>query len=308
MDYKNKYLKYKNKYLELKNKLSGQKGGVIQPKPIPRVGLGTWELQDENDQQKYIDLFYNALRIGYRCFDCATIYRSEKNLGIAIQRAIAEGIVTREELFIIGKADLLGSFRVSLKDLQIDKFDLALFHHYHGPEDWDLMVELKRSGLADNIGVSNIYINKLRTLLNYCDSRSIERPVAIEDEINLYCPEVELVNYCNEQDIKIIAYTPLGQKEGLRHLQARSDLNEIASIYSITVGQLLLLWAVRRGITVIPLSTNEERLIQNLDVNRMYDNPGILTEEHFNEITRLSLDSSGFPSINDAVIAKVSDE
>ena len=298
MDYRTKYLKYKNKYLQLKNtRKIILRGGVILPKPIPSIGLGTWF-------SKTVDHILDAIISGYRCIDCANNYRNEEIIGEAIKLAISEGIVTREELFIIGKATTLSGFEQSLRLLQIDKFDLALYHTYSNPENWNLMLELKKLGLADNIGLSNIYINKLKYLINKCEIEGKEIPVAIEDEVNFFSSEIELLNYCVEHDIKIIAYTPFGQKEGLDILSDNEYLQSLTQKYSITLPQLLLLWNIRRGITVIPASTNVERLIENLKTNDFVLDTEILNEEEIKIITEMG---PGYPFIETAQQAKEGD-
>ncbi len=309
MDFKNKYLKYKNKYIQLKKNIDTktQFGGISgYPENhimnIPMLGLGTW--QAEPEAFDITNTIYRAIQIGYRCFDCAFAYKNEKKIGSAIRRAIDEGIVRREDLFIIGKATTIEQFNESLAKLQIHKFDLALYHFYNNHSDWNLMLELASQGKADKIGLSNIYENKLCRLLAYCDERSLPKPYAIENEVNFFTGEINLVNLCNRHGIKVIAYAPLGQLN-LPILSTFPIITELSERYSITIPQLLLLWGIRRGLTVIPSSTNESRLIENLRVLDIQSNHDILTQDEVQLINKNSLDE---PIISTAVAYKQRDQ
>ncbi len=308
MDYKNKYLKYKNKYLNLKNNLKQlQNGGLSggfsgQPSfNIPMLGLGTWQADPEAFD--ITNTIYRAIQIGYRCFDCAFAYKNEKKIGSAIRRAIDEGIVRREDLFIIGKATSIEQFNESLGKLQIDKFDLALYHFYDNQTNWKLMLELKSQGKADKIGLSNIYENKLCRLLVYCDERSLPKPYAIENEVNFFTGEINLVNLCNRHGIKVIAYAPLGQLN-LPVMHTFPIITELSERYSISIPQLLLLWGIRRGITVIPASTNESRLVENLRVLDIQSDHSILTQD---EVQLINQNTMNDPIIDTAAAYKQRD-
>lgn len=301
MDYKNKYLKYKNKYFQLKQKIDlKQKGGQFIS--IPSIGLGTW--QHNPNSFDISETIYQAIIIGYRCFDCAFNYDNEEKIGKGFKKAFDEGIVTRDDLFIIGKATNIRQFNISLERLGIEKFNLALCHIYNEPRNFQMMIELKNQGKTDDIGVSNIYINKLRKLLEFCEEHGIEKPVAIEDEINFFDPEIELVDFCTSSNIKIIGYTPLGQKIGLDILMVDDYLKELTTKYEITIAQLLLIWLIRRGICPIPSSTNPDRLRENLISVELSKNPSILTPD---EIQQINSKGIGYPIVSTAQQAKESD-
>jgi diketogulonate reductase-like aldo/keto reductase len=282
MNYYNKYQKYKSKYLEqcvLKNK---QYGGFN----IPLMGFGTWQSIPDNDEIERI--IYEAIKIGYKCFDCAYNYKNEEGIGRAFKRAFDEGIVKRTDLFIIGKAITIEQFKTSLVKLQIEYFDLALFHFYSDISNWELMIKVKLECLTNKIGLSNIYINKLKLLIQYCDANNIEKPTAIENEINLFTPEEILVNYCNTNNIKLIGYTPLGQKTGLRlYTMGRVKLlTDISIEIGCTIPQLILLWGMKRNITVIPTSSNISRMTENFFTTSIYETSS-LSEKQISDISEI---------------------
>jgi diketogulonate reductase-like aldo/keto reductase len=279
MNYYQKYIKYKHKYLDLlKYK---QIGGF----DLPLIGFGTWQNLPDNDNIERI--IYDAIKIGYRCFDCAYTYRNQIGIGRAFTRAINEGIITRSDLFIIGKATNIENFKKSLIDLQLEYFDLALYHFYNNIENWELMIRIKSECLTKEIGLSNIYINKLRKLIIDCETKNIQKPKAIENEINLFTPEEELVDYCNCVNIKLIAYTPLGQQIGIEVEKKNEILRDISSQIECTIPQLILLWGMKRNITVIPTSSNIDRMTENFLTKAIYERSETLSEEQIEILNKL---------------------
>ena len=283
MNYYNKYQKYKLKYLEQRVLKSQQYGGFN----IPLMGFGTWQFTPDNNQIEKI--IYEAIKIGYKCFDCAYNYHNEEGIGRAFKKAFDEGIVKRTDLFIIGKAITIEQFKISLEKLQIEYFDLALFHFYSDISNWELMIKVKLECLTNEIGLSNIYINKLKLLIQYCDANNIEKPIAIENEINLFTPEEILVNYCNTNNIKLIGYTPLGQKDGLRlYTMGRVKLlTDISIKLGCTIPQLILLWGMKRNISVIPSSSNISRMTENFFTTSIYEKQPSLSEKQISYISEI---------------------
>ncbi len=266
------------------------------------LGLGTWQAYP--DSYDISNTIYQAIKIGYRCFDCAYNYHNEENVGKGFKRAFDEGIVTRDELFIIGKGTSISQFNKSLANLGIEKFNLALYHLYNEPNNFDLMIELKQHGKTDYIGVSNIYINKLKQLLEYCETNNKEKPVVIENEINFFDPIPELIDFCANQGIKTIAYSPLGQM-GLNMIMQNDFLQTLSKKYQITIPQLLLVWSIKRGNIPIPASTNLQRLRENFNTIELSHNQSILT---FKEIEEINSKGYGYPVINTAFNAKEMDK
>ena len=163
---------------------------------MPTLGLGTYSLTDPN---KHVQLIYDAIVSGgYRLLDCATYYANEEIVGEAVSRAISEGHVTREDLFIVTKVwmtdfhDPEAALRLSLQKLGTPYVDLYLIHWPAGFFQADAknkvpihvlypkLEALHREGLTRSLGVSNFNLQMLADLLCYCQVR----PVCNEVELN----------------------------------------------------------------------------------------------------------------------------
>lgn len=274
-------------------------------KDIPLFGLGTF--QRPGNMANISDIVYEAIKIGYRCIDCAVLYGNQTSVGIGIERAIKEGIVTREDLFIISKGVSVYDFEIAIRQLRINKLDLALMHDFLGNNAWkEIMIQTKICGLTDKIGICNIYTNKLTNLLDYCNENSLEKPYVIENEINIFNPNDTLVKLCNRHNIKIIAHTPLA-RECLDLLWDNPVLKHLSNKYSpITIAQLILLWNMKRGITVIPSSVNINRLKENYYTYKVLlnsSNRTILTPDEVETITNIN-GPDGNPTIQISFGAK----
>ncbi len=260
---------------------------------IPALGLGTWKSQPG----EVGPVIREAIRIGYRHFDCARAYMNEAEIGEAFKAAIADGDVTREELFVTSKlwndshkeADVRPAIEKTIGDLQFDYVDLYLMHwpvalrpgafFPQSPSDlvsldeiplietWRAMEACQKAGLAKHIGVSNFNAQKIDDLADQA-----EVPIAANQvEMHPYLAQDDLVSRCAARGVHMTAYSPLGspdrpdtlRKSGDPDLLAHPVIGGIASKHSVTSAQVLLAWAVNRGTSVIPKSVNPERLKQN---------------------------------------------
>lgn len=260
---------------------------------IPALGLGTWKSQEDSAYQAVKE----ALRVGYRHIDGAWIYENEREVGRAIRESMAEGVVTREQIFLTSKLwnsfhgpeDVETGCRDTLTMLGLEYVDLYLMHWPvafrpgtvlpEGSEGfWPLsevplaktfeaMLKLRDKGLVKSVGVSNFSISKLAQL-------SVESgvvPTVNQVELHPYNPQNQLLDYCRDNGIHLTAYSPLGSLDRPEALK-RSDeppllenevVKSIAAEEGLTPGQLLIAWAIDRGTSVIPKSTNPERIAQN---------------------------------------------
>jgi diketogulonate reductase-like aldo/keto reductase len=216
---------------------------------LPWIGYGTYKLGKENAKECTLE----ALRRGYRCIDTAFIYggeTTEKNVGLALQDAFAEKIVTRESIVIItkhwrayhGYEPTMECLRKSLKRLQVDSIDLWLIH-WPGPayntmnrrkdviaeqgpwayahtnekempvlrsETWRAMEDAVKSGKVKAIGVSNFSVNHLKRLK---ETATIWPPAVNQIEYHPTYLQKELVQYCQKEGIVIQAYASLGGQD-----------------------------------------------------------------------------------------------
>ena len=255
---------------------------------LPNLGLGTW-LSKRNE---VYDAVIAALKRGYRHIDCAYIYGNEAEIGKALRFAFETGVVKREELFITSKLwnsdhapERVGpAIRRSLKDLQLDYLDLYLIHwpvafktgreqaktaddlisldEIPLIETWKAFEEIQKIGLAKHIGVSNFNIAKLKQLL----AGAKTAPEVNQVELHPYLGQQELVDFCAENNVLLTAYSPLGSHHLINSeagLTREKVVVEIAEKNNCTPAQVLLAWGMQRGISVIPKSTNAERIKEN---------------------------------------------
>jgi alcohol dehydrogenase (NADP+) len=260
---------------------------------MPALGLGTWKA----DPGVVASVVRKAIGIGYRHFDCAPIYGNEAEIGAAINAAISAGEIRREELWITSKlwnsdharADVAPALKRTLDDLGLEYLDLYLIHwpiafkpgvifpkdaqEYLSAEQaplnqtWAGMEQATSSGMCRHIGVSNFSRNKIEKLL---DTATI-RPAVNQVESHPYLTQEDLFNWCHEQDIVLTAYSPLGsgdRAEAMKKADEPSLLKDpvilsIAEKHALSAGQVLIAWALNRGTSVIPKSSNPKRLREN---------------------------------------------
>ncbi|XP_047045354.1 deoxymugineic acid synthase 1-D-like [Lolium rigidum] len=262
-------------------------------RPMPAIGMGTskYPLVPETTR----DAVLAAVEVGFRHFDTASLYGSERSVGEAVVQALRCGLVaSREEVFITSKLWctqchphlVLPSLRESLQNLQLEYVDLYLVHLpvclKPGPaafpakrEDampfdfegvWREMEECHRLGLAKAIGVSNFTTRHLDKIL----AAATVPPAVNQVELNPAWQQRKLRAYCAEKGIHVTAYSPLGgQKwsgtEGNAVLESEV-LTEIAKSRGKSIAQVALRWIYEQGVSPIVKSFSKERLKQNLEI------------------------------------------
>ncbi len=264
---------------------------------IPVIGLGTFG-SDNYDAATIARAVKTAIQMGYRHIDCASVYGNEKEIGMALQDVFAEGIVTREELWITSKVwndkhkEVVASCKQSLADLQLDYLDLYLVHwpfpNFHAPKcdvtarqpdsvpyihkdymkTWAQMESLVENGLVKNIGTSNVTIPKMKLILRDCTIR----PVVNEMEIHPHFQQPELFGFMIENGIQVIGYSPIGspgRPERDKTLEDTVDMEDpiivaIAERLNVHPAVVCLKWAVQRGQITIPFSVKTDKMYNNL--------------------------------------------
>lgn len=263
---------------------------------IPIVGLGTVGLTKQS--------ITDAINNGYRLFDTAYVYSNEKVIGDALNEAIDNGTVTREEIFFstkvwltfYGKGRVIKSAQQSIEESGLKYLDLLLLHWPiplndsdtdkfpklpNGDiafNDYDIidvykeLEEVKRLGLAKSIGVSNFNSQQIERVVN----NSEILPVTNQVECHPYLNQERLMNFCRNYNITLTAYSPLGasypkeQKINWRtvgpSLLEDENLKQIASKYLKSVAQVLIRWQTQRGVIVIPRSSSKVRLLENISI------------------------------------------
>ncbi|MDO4615831.1 MAG: aldo/keto reductase [Lachnospiraceae bacterium] len=234
---------------------------------MPLQGFGTLQLKDPTVCEECI---YEAIKAGNRMLDTAPAYFNEEAVGRGIARAIAEGIVTREELFIVTKLwiqdtprELVrGAALESMRKLQVEYLDLYLIHQPYGSylESWPVMEELVREGKIRNIGVCNFSETKLKELQEIATII----PAVNQIEIHPYFLHKELREYMREQNISPMAWAPLF--EGQRNIFANEEFKTIGAKYGKSAAQVILRWHFQNGVPTIPKTVHPEYMKENLDI------------------------------------------
>ncbi len=234
---------------------------------MPRLGLGVFRVEDSSE---LINAVKAAIKNGYRSIDGASIYGNEEAMGEGIREGIKEAGISREDLFITSKvwnADLgyestIAAYEASLNRLGVDYLDLYLIHwpvEGKYKEAWKALEYLYKEGRVKAIGVSNFQVHHLQDLLGNAEIK----PVINQVELHPYLSQKKVREFCKENDIQVEAWSPLMAGNGLLENEI---LKEIAKKYNKTVAQIVLRWDLQSQVVTIPKSTNERRLIENIDV------------------------------------------
>ena len=234
---------------------------------MPLEGFGVFQIPDIAQCQEVV---YNAIKAGYRLFDTAAAYFNEEAVGKAIARAIADGLTTREELFIVTKLWVQDSnyeaakvaIRTSLSKLGLDYIDLYLFHQpmgdYFGA--YRAMEEAYREGTLKAIGVANCYP---AILANICETMEIT-PAVDQVELHPFFQQWDALENMKNYGVQPMAWGPLA--EGKHGIFTDPELVAIGEKYGKSVAQVVLRWNVQRGVVIIPKSVKPERMAQNMDI------------------------------------------
>jgi len=270
---------------------------------IPALGFGTLIPDPALTRSATLD----ALVAGFRHLDCAERYRNETEVGEALHESLGSGQTTRGDLFITTKLwntnhrpeRVRPAFEASLGRLRLSYLDLYLIHTPFAfqpgdnpdPRDaegkvvydkgitlldtWRAMEDLVDRGSCRAIGLSDITLSDLAPIY---DAARI-KPAVVQVEAHPYLPETELLDYCKQKGIVLLAFAPLGHgmKPGLLEDPV---ILKIASRVGKTAAQVLLAWAVQRGTAVLTTPKSAERAKENFDVTP-------LPQDAFDEINRI---------------------
>lgn len=257
---------------------------------IPMEGFGVFQVRDKSECKEAV---LNAIKAGYRLIDTAASYTNEDAVGEAVREAVAEGICTREELFITSKMWVqdMESYDTakkaidhSIETLGTGYIDLYLLHQAMKDyfSAYRAMEDAYKEGKLRAIGVSNFYPH---TLTNFCETVEI-RPMVNQIETHPFFTQEPALETMKYYDVVPEAWAPLG---GGRYKPFENEmLLKIAENHHKSVSQVILRWNVQRGVVVIPKSVHKERIEENFNIFDF-----TLNEEEMKQISSLDMGYTG---------------
>ncbi len=237
---------------------------------MPQVGFGTYKIVPEQAS----DAVYTAISYGYRHIDTAQLYFNEAEVGQGIGKAIADGLVSREQLYVTTKlnnnnhapADVERSFDESLAKLGSDYVDLFLVH-WPMPNradldmvaTWKAMTKLLDDGRLRSIGVSNFLPEHIERI----SQATGVMPVNNQIELHPQFMNRPSADYCRQHGIAVTAWSPLARGRVFDTPQVTT----VAQQLGVTPAQAVLRWHIQLGNVVIPKSVTPARIAANLDID-----------------------------------------
>lgn len=280
--------------------------------PIGPVGLGTFPLR--GDVMK--DTVLSAFQAGYRLFDTSDDYWNEDGIGLGLEEGINNGLFCREDVFLQTKVSVCDSYLMdyrqnayftryssvmnnfsvrevvrsqvmnSLKEMKTNYADSVLLHFAYPTfyeEMWESLIMLKNEGYIRHIGVSNFNVKELDTLKD-----TAQMPEINEIYISPFGTKRELVDYCRENNIQVMTYSPLCVIRG--NMFTNDVIPALSQKYGKSQAQIVLRWNHQVGSIPLPKSGNAIRLKENHNISDFE-----LTEAEMNELNGLDFNHQYMP-------------
>jgi diketogulonate reductase-like aldo/keto reductase len=286
---------------------------------IPVVGFGT--LIPDLAATKLAT--NTALEVGYRHFDCAERYRNEEAVGDALGEMFKAGTLAREDVFVTTKLwnsnhrpeRVRPAYEASCRRLQVDHADCYLIHtpyafapgddqdprDEHGnviydegvtlAQTWQALEQLVDDGACGAIGLSDISLDTLRELVAVARIK----PAVVQVESHPYLPEWELLDFCRENGIVLLAFAPLGHAMQPNLLED-NVITAIAERLQMSPAQVALSWAAQRGSAFLTTSTKPQRISANYQISPLPDDAMSEIRDHITTNIRFnSVVQTGVP-------------
>lgn len=268
---------------------------------MPILGIGTFALSSE----QAADSVYWALKDGYKLIDTANAYNNEEGVVRGIQRAIDEGVVSREDFFVTAKiwpdAYNMEGIDATLERLGLDYVDLMLLHQPFGDitAGYQAMEQAVAQGKVKAIGLSNFEV-----VSNFDRIMEIANipPAVLQVETHPYFQQQDTMAYIDQYGTVIEAWYPLGGRGNTQILFNDETIVDIANAHDKTAAQVILRWHLQAGHIVIPGSSNPDHILENISIfdfvltaeemsrinalnteNRFFNMPGGMTDEEMND-------------------------
>lgn len=234
---------------------------------MPINGLGTYSLHGET----CVNSVKSALASGVRLIDTASAYGNEEEVGQAIREAIDEGIIKREDVFVITKIypgsemdNPEQSIQACLDRLDIGYVDMMLLHHpdRNDAKAYQAMEKFVEEGKIRSLGLSNWYVKELGEFL----PQVTITPALVQNEIHPYYQENDVIPYIQDLGIVVQGWYPLGGRGHTAELLGDEVISGIAKAHGVSSAQVILRWNLQKGVVVIPSSSNPDHIKENTEL------------------------------------------
>lgn len=257
---------------------------------IPKLGLGTWFIDDDKAAQAVRD----AVALGYRLIDTAQAYGNERGVGEGVRTCGA----AREELFVASKvaaelktyADAAASIDETLRKMGLDYLDQMIIHSpqpwrefrvekryfEENREVWRALEDAQAAGKVRVIGVSNFLRDDLESLFAGCRVRHMVNQILL----HITNTDLALVDFCRKNDIQVEAYSPIAHGEALKN----PAIARMAEKYGVSAAQLCIRYAIQLGTVALPKTANPGHMKSNADVDFVISEEDMQTLLHMERI------------------------
>lgn len=268
---------------------------------IPKLGLGTWFIEGD----KAADAVREAVKSGYRLIDTAQAYGNERGVGEGVRTCG----VPREEIFVTSKVaaehktyeQAKAGIDETLQKMGLDYLDMMIIHspqpwvevnqsdnRYEdgNREAWRALEEAYEAGKLKAIGVSNFRTGDIESLVKTAKIK----PMVNQILLHISNTPMELVEYCQKNDILVEAYSPIAHGVILN----QPEIKKMADKYGVTVPQLCIRYTIQLGTVSLPKTANPKHMETNADVDFEISTEDMETLKKFKKIENYG-ESSGFP-------------
>lgn len=268
---------------------------------IPKLGLGTWFIDDD----KVADAVKDAVDAGYRLIDTAQAYGNERGVGEGVRNCGLK----REEIFVGSKVaaehktyeEAKAGIDETLEKMGLDYLDLMIIHspqpwvevnqsdnrYVEGNrEAWRALEDAYNEGKLKAIGVSNFQIEDIESLMETAKIK----PMVNQILCHISNTPLELIDYCQKNDITVEAYSPIAHGEILD----QPEIKVIADKYGVSVPQLCVRYTVQLGTVSLPKTANKDHMKTNADIDFEISAEDMEILKNFKKIESYGA-NSGFP-------------
>lgn len=229
---------------------------------MPVVGLGTYSLHGDT----CVNSVRTAIQNGYRLIDTASYYGNEREVGEGVRKSG----VSREEIFVTTKlypnqySHAAKAIDEALSKLDIRYIDMMLLHHpaFNDVAAYRAIEEAVQDGKVRSVGVSCYYIRETNRFL----PKVRIKPALVQNEIHPYYQDSRVIRHIQSLELAVQSWYPLGGRGYTEALLENKTLCQIAAVHGKSPAQVILRWDLQRGVIVIPGSSNEKHICENISI------------------------------------------